>query len=367
MKAEIIEVLTNNPGLKGKEIAKKLRNDKNIKVDKKTVNSFLYHDESGVFVERNNDWFLVDGATVIQFDKSGWITTDDFECLLSEGGNIWSESIDTVKFNFCDCSLLLGTIARLLALVNQLAISGKQVTLDFTDCTQSFSYLCRVGLFESINKTVTVFPDVQDHSCHYGKNTKVMEFVSIPAETKQTNLPAKLKKSFVELAGDQHSNAAFGFIAEFINNIIEHSHTPTPGVAALQVYGKGKNRTKVQTVFSDSGKGIIGTLRPVLAERYPELHDKYSKDKDDSDIYLLKEVLQFGGVSGANDVHYSGRGLGLKLSAKQAAKFDATICVRQEDFELTLKYVDGKFNDYAYCTELTKIRGTHICFDFYLN
>jgi hypothetical protein len=367
MKAKIIDILTETPGLKGKEIAKKLRDDKSLKVDKKTVNSFLHHDESGVFVKRNDDWFLVDGVAVIQFDKSGWITTDDFEYLLSEGGNIWSESIDTVKFKFSDCSLLLGAIARLLALVNQLACSGKQVSLDFTKCKQSFSYLCRVGLFESINDSVTVFPDVQDHSCHYGKNTKVMEFVSIPAKTEQTDLPTKLKNSFIELAGEQHSNAAFGFIAEFINNIIEHSQTPTPGVAALQVYRERNNRTNVQTVFSDSGKGIVGTLRPVLAERYPELHDKYPENKNDSNIHLLKEVLQFGGVSGANDVNYSGRGLGLKLSAKQAAKFDATICVRQEGFELTLKYVDGKLKNHSYCIELTKILGTHICFDFYLD
>jgi hypothetical protein len=367
MKAKIIDLLTETPGLKGKEIAKKLRDDKNLSVDKKAVNSFLYHDKSGIFIERKNEWFLIDDTAVIQFDKTGWITTADFESLLSEGGNIWSESIKTVKFNFCDCSLLLGAIARLLALVNQLGSLGKQVTLDFTKCTQSFSYLCRVGLFEIINETVTVFPDIQDYSCHYGKNTKVMEFVSIPSKTEQTDLPAKLKKSFIELAGEQYSNAAFGFIAEFVNNIIEHSQTPIPGVAALQVYGKGKNRTKVQTIFSDSGKGIIGTLRPVLAERYPELHDKYPKDMDGSDIHLLKEVLQFGGVSGANDLNYSGRGLGLKLSAKQAAKFDATICVRQDSFELTLKYIDGKLNDYSYCTDLTKLLGTHICFDFYLD
>ena len=367
MKVEIIDVLTDAPGLKGKEIAKKLRDDKNLNIDKKAVNSFLYHDKSGVFVERNNEWFLVDETTVIQFDKVGWLTTDDFESLLSEGHNVWSDSTESVSFNFCNCSILLGAIARLLALVNQLAFCDKQVTLDFTKCTQSFTYLCRVGLFETIDKSVTVLPDIQDQSHHYGHNVKVMEFVSIPAKTEQTDLPAKLKSSFIKLAGEKHSNAAFGFIAEFINNIIEHSHTPTPGVAALQVYGKGNSRKKVQTVFSDNGKGIIGTLRPVLAERYPELHDEYPMENEDSDIHLLKKVLQFGGVSGANDVNYSGRGLGLKLSAKQAAKFDATICVRQESFELTLKYVDSMLNDYSYCTDLTKILGTHICFDFYLD
>ena len=107
-------------------------------------------------------------------------------------------------------------------------------------------------------------------------------------------------------------------------------------------------------------------MRPVLAERYPQLHNKYPPSKENSDIHLLNEILQSGGVSGANDANYLGRGLGLKLSAKQAAKFDATICVRQEGFELTLKYVDGKLNESSYSADLIKIFGTHICFDFYL-
>lgn len=192
-----------------------------------------------------------------------------------------------------------------------------------------------------------------------------MEFVSIPANTEKTDLPTKLKSSFIDLAGEEHANSAFGFMSEYINNIIEHSQTPIPGVAALQVYGK--NRTKVQTVFSDSGKGIIGTLRPVLAERYPELHKQYPEQQENSDIFLLKEVLEKGEVSGADDENYKARGLGLKLSAKNAAKFDATICVRQEDFELTLKYRGGTLSDYSFCTDLKKLKGTHICFDFFLD
>lgn len=361
MKAKIIDVLDKSPGLKGKEIARKLC------IDKRTVNSFLYHDQSGIFIERNNEWFLAtQSVVVIQFNKTGWLTTTDFESLLSKGGDIWSESIKGVKFDFCNCSILLGAIARLLALVNQLAHHGKQVTLDFTKCSKSFSYLCRVGLFETIDESVTVFPEIEDRSCHYGKNTKVMEFVLIPAKTEQTDLPAKLKRSFIDLVGEQHSNAAFGFIAEFINNIIEHSETPTPGVAALQVYGKGTPKAKVQTVFSDCGKGIIGTLRPVLAARYPKLYNKYPEHQTNSDIELLKEVLKFGGVSGANDINFSGRGLGLKLSAKQAAKFDATICVRQEGFELTIAYREGLLFSCSHSSDLKKILGTHICFDFYL-
>ena len=359
MKAEIVDLLSNSPGLKGREIANKLG------LEKKEVNSFLYGDHSGTFNSQSNRWYLSKDNQTIIFTKSGWLTAADFEGILSRSDDLWSDTVKSVQLEFTDCAILLSAITRMLCLVNQLAVSGKEVTLDFSGCSNSFSYLCRVGLFETLDESVVVIPKVQDHSCHYGKNSKVMEFVCIPAGTQQTDLPAKLKKSFVELAGEQYANTAFGFIAEFINNIIEHSFTPIPGVAALQVYGK--NRRKVQTVFSDSGKGIIGTLRPVLKERYPQLYSKYPEHTANSNVFLLEEVLREGGVSGANDENFSGRGLGLKLSAKQAAKFDATVCVRQETFELTLEYRDGRFYDFNYCTDLKKLMGTHICFDFYLD
>lgn len=361
MKDEIVGVLNATPGLKGREIAKKLR------VEKKVVNSFLYHDKSGQFVATDDKWYLGSQPTVIRVEKVGWLRATDFDEILGLHEDVWSDSVERVKFEFCNCAILLGAIARILSLVNQLSYVGKNVTLDFSQCEDSFSYLCRVGLFEELDADVLVTPKVKDHSNHYGTNSKLMEFVSIEADTTQTDLPARLKKSFVELAGEQYANTAFGFIAEFINNIIEHSKTPVPGVAALQVYGKGDKRKKVQTVFSDSGVGIIGTLRRVLSTRYPELSDKYPEDMRNSDVYLLKEVLERGGVSGANDENYKGRGLGLKLSAKQAAKFDATTCVRQEFFELTIKYRDGELFDYSYRTDLKKILGTHICFDFYVD
>ncbi|ENP0848531.1 ATP-binding protein [Vibrio vulnificus] len=361
MKAKIVDVLATTPGMKGREIAKKLG------VEKKIVNSLLYHDDSGLFFAKESCWFLNCKDVVIKLNKEGWLTTKDFESLLCESCDLWNNSVESIKFEFNGCAILLGAIARILSLVNQLAIEGKRVTLDFTECTQSFTYLCRVGLFEILDTSVEVVPEIQDYSCHYGQNNKVMEFVSIESKTLQTDLPAKLKKSFVDLAGQQHANSAFAFISEFINNIIEHSHTPIPGVAALQVYGKENCRKKVQTVFSDSGKGIVGTLRPVLALRYPKLAEKYPPNKQHSDILLLKEVLVRGGISGANDPEYAGRGLGLKVGAKQAAKFDATVRVRQETYELVLRYRNGTLNSDEFKTNLMKMNGTHICFDFFIN
>lgn len=361
MKSKIECLLQSSSGLKGREIAKQL------KLDKKSVNSFLHHDESGLFKCVENRWYLDRTATVVKIEKSGWLRASDFEKILFENEDLWLESVESIRLEFRNCTILLGAISRILCLVNQLSINGKCITLDFSECSESFSYLCRVGLFDELDETVNVIPKIQDHSCHYGQNSKVMEFVSIPFETQETDLPTRLKQSFVELAGEEYANTAFGFIAEFINNIIEHSETRIPGVAALQVYGKGKKRKNVQTVFSDSGKGIIGTLRPVLQLRYPKLYRKYPLDNTKSNALLLQEVFENGGISGAKDPHYKSRGLGMKLSAKNAAKFDATICIRQECFEITIKYQEGQVDEFSYQDKLTKILGTHICFDFYLD
>nr|WP_216610548.1 ATP-binding protein [Vibrio coralliilyticus] len=353
--------MRESPGLKGREIANRLG------LDKKSVNSFLHHDDSGLFIRLDNEWYLSDKETVVEVAKTGWLRISDFENILIECEDLWSNSVDRIRFKFCDCSILLGAISRILCLVNQLAHEGKSLTLDFSECERSFTYLCRVGLFDELDGAIKVVPEVQDRSCFYGKNDKVMEFVSIPYQTEHTDLPTKLKQSFISLAGEEHANTAFGFIAEFINNIIEHSETSIPGVAALQVYEKGGHGKNVQTVFSDSGKGIVGTLRPVLESRYPDLFKMFPQDNAETNASLLKEVFEKGGISGAKDSNYRSRGLGMKISAKNAARFDATICIRQEYFEISLSYRDGKINEFYFQESLTKILGTHICFDFYLD
>ncbi len=358
MENDIANVLREQPGLTGRQIAKVLG------VTKKEVNSFLHHDDSGRFSATDNHWSLEESGVQICFDQDRWLVASKFEELLCASPDLWDADKDLITFRFVNCNILLDAISRILALVNQLASEGKQVTLDFSQCKESFGYLCRVGLFEVIDPRIVVVPEVKDCSEHYGQNNKVMEFVSIAPNTTETDLPSKLKTAFVNLAGDKHANAAFAFMSEFVNNIIEHSNTPVAGFAALQVYGG--QRKKIQTVFSDSGDGIIGTLRPVLKERYPSLYNKYPQNIPSDNAKLLKEVFEFGGVSGANDTEYEGRGLGLKVSAKTASKFDATIRIRQANFELELGYSGGKMNTDKVFYDLNKLNGTHICFDFYL-
>jgi len=53
-----------------------------------------------------------------------------------------------------------------------------------------------------------------------------------------------------------------------IDNIFSHSNTPLDGYAALQLYPNGNS---LQVAVSDSGLGIMSTLRPALKHESPAL------------------------------------------------------------------------------------------------
>jgi hypothetical protein len=99
-----------------------------------------------------------------------------------------------------------------------------------------------------------------------------------------------LKQSFVSLVGkNEYSQPAFTVISELFGNVRDHSKSEILGFAALQLY-KGK-RPHIQTVVSDSGRGIIGTLRPILESKYPKLARKFPLSNPEADALLLKEVF----------------------------------------------------------------------------
>jgi hypothetical protein len=62
----------------------------------------------------------------------------------------------------------------------------------------------------------------------------------------------------------------------------------------------------------------------------------------------------------------SGRGLGLKQTGEFAKKYKAQISVRQEDFELRVFHDAGGIR-FSHTRNLTRLRGTHICFDLKLD
>jgi len=126
-------------------------------------------------------------------------------------------------------------------------------------------------------------------------------------------------------------------------------------------------RPHIQTVVSDSGDGIVGTLRPVLEKHYPQLALKYCSDDPMSGVLLLQEVLENGRITQIGCAGDTGRGLGLKRSQEYAIRYNADISVRQDTFELKLSYRSGKLLKEVHNINMPKIQGTHVCFDFYLD
>jgi hypothetical protein len=147
--------------------------------------------------------------------------------------------------------------------------------------------------------------------------------------------------------------AAWTIFAELIDNIFSHSRTELDGYAALQVYSKG-NRLSV--AVSDSGLGIMETLRPTLSTEFPRLAGL-------SDTDLLVEIFRQG-----LSRHGPDRGCGLKGSAAKAIKFEATLDVRLPKQRVLLRPARGAYEaNTADCYEgLPLMWGTHITFGFHL-
>lgn len=249
---------------------------------------------------------------------------------------------------------------RLLSLVNQLAFSTRRVQLNFEEGESgTMGYLNRMGFFDHLAPDVQVLPAKPSYSgakLHRGENSMLVEIARINKDVRDEDLPTRLtavisracssRKDVKELKG-----AAWTIFAELIDNIFAHSATQLNGYAALQVYSGG-NRLSV--AVSDSGLGIMQTLRPSLRTEIPKLAKL-------SDTDLLVEVFRQG-----LSRHGADRGCGLKGCAAKAIKFDATLDVRLPNQRVLLKPARGTYEpNLAFCYErLPLLWGTHIAFAF---
>ena len=347
--------LEENPGSKARTIAAQLE------FERPAVSRIL-HDHSDKFQQNTDfDWFVNYEACHVEFTGSGWLTPWDFEKALLKS-SLRREHKSVVFILKDDCKALLEVLSRLLAICNQLVAAGKAVTLDLDGSRKTLTYLDRVGFFGLLDAAATVLPERPSGDLartYQGNNDGVIEFRSIDPEEPNQDIPDLLLHSFVACAGDSYSQTAFTVLAELFGNVTEHSRSSSPGFACLQFYKKAK---KIQAVISDNGLGIIGTLQPVLAGRYPKTAGRIATAPH-AGVALLKEVFSRGGLS---QVDEEGRGLGLRVSAKAAGKFRARISVRQSDFEFGIHHdLDGvRFSERV---GLAHLAGTHICFEFKLD
>jgi|APMI01.1.fsa_nt_gi hypothetical protein len=357
MREKIKAILERQPGLKAKAIADQLR------LDKTEVNQVLYANKNLFVRDEAFAWSL--SELRVNLGSLRWLNADLFEDALLVSGSPLDSTACCVTFVIGEgCKPLLEALARLLAICNQLVSSGKSVSLDFSASKSTLSYLNRIGFIDLLHEHVQILPKRPKRSTaatYEGNNDGVVELRRIDHIDPDNDIPTLLRRSFVSCVGDSYDVAAHTVLSELYGNVTEHSEAQTAGFAGLQYYAKGIP-PHIQTVISDNGRGIVGTLMPVVAQRYPSVARKISASKEPQ-VELLKEVFSTGGIS---QVDESGRGLGLKRSGQFATKYNAIISVRQETFALTAKYKGSKL-DFTHRTNLARIAGTHICFDFVLD
>ncbi len=292
-----------------------------------------------------------------------WIDARLFDSALRYG-DPHSAVATRVRLRFpLGAKVMVDAGVRLLCLVNQLDSVGQEVTLEFDEGkTGTMGYLDRMGFFDFVNPGIEVIPErprISGSSIYRGQSTSLVEFARITPSSPSDGLPGRLADTLEGsvAAGSRARDlgrAAFTVFAELIDNIYQHSATQLDGYAALQVYREG-GRAKV--AVSDSGRGILTTLRPTLAATKPTLARL-------PDTELLVEVFRRG-ISR----HGETRGCGLKASADHALRFKAELDVRLAKSAVHLvPSNDGYKPNLALCIEkLPLFWGTHICFDFRLD
>ncbi len=363
----IDKLLNTTPGLTGREIAKHLG------IDKKKVNSFLSRNKHLFNQTDDYKWYQSKNRTFeLSFTSNSWMTQDHFEDALCESGNPLDGTYNSAVITFPkSCSLMMVTIARMLSLLNQLSYRNIEVTIDLSKCKDTRSFLNRSGFFDLLDTKITVLPSRPDPGSsaavkYHDNSQSLVEFGAIEidaTETEASHLIKRLGKRFVSEASADYLHIIMTVFSELINNVRYHSDSRLPGFAALQSYNG--RRKHIQTVISDSGLGLVATLRATLKDNYPNIHAQFPAGSTDSDIELVKHVFSNGRISrhGSKD----SRGLGFESSRKQASKNEALLIIRQTHFSIELKYKDELLVSSEIRKDLSLINGTQICFDFFID
>lgn len=301
----------------------------------------------------------------IEFPKR-WIAGSELETAIRACAGCGPHSAEAYEVHFrfpYGCKIMADAAVRLLSLLNQLDFCTRRVQLDFEEGEAgTMGYLDRLGFFDHLSENVSVHPRrpaISGAEIYGGTNASLVEIARISRTARDHALLSRLTDALIRFCGNRTDakeleGAAWTIFAELIDNIFSHSDTPLDGYAALQLYSKGKS---LKVAVSDSGRGIMDTLRPTLKTEFPALDGL-------SDPDLLVEVFRKG-----LSRHGDSRGCGLKGSAEKAIKFNADLDVRLPTSRVLLAPgKQGYRPNTAYCYErLPLIWGTHICFTFHLD
>jgi hypothetical protein len=258
---------------------------------------------------------------------------------------------------------MVDAAVRLLSLANQLVARGLSVTFAFDgEFNEAMGYLNRANFFTCLSSQVHIIPERPDPAyatIYQGNSKNLVEFkqLSLADSDACSSIPIQLidaLDSAMTARSDrkQLGHMAYILFGELIDNVYCHSQSSLDGFAALQVY---RNGGKVLVVVSDSGVGLLETLKPKLLS--PSAHHLADP--------ALVALLFHGDVSWENN----GRGAGLKRCADLAQRYGSTVSIRLATCGVTLSPSPDEYRrvDVQFLQDLPLLCGTHICFSIPLD
>lgn len=289
-----------------------------------------------------------------------WVNAVDFDAFLKRAGDPRKAGISAVAVSVATgTGIMVDAALRLLSLCNQLVVEGKSVSISFEDdISGSMGYLDRIAFFDLLDARVDIYPDLPEESAaelYAGNNSGLIEIQAISRVRRDDTVPTRLAKRLSETRRTKAERtaiygAAYSMFGELIGNIHAHSETFVDGYAVYQQYSGGN---QVTVAVSDSGVGLIETLRPTLLER---------RLRNMNDADLVVEMFRRGvsrfGVNG---------GSGLPAAAGHAIRYGAELNVRLARSSVRLEPRQSGYH-IAHCTsDLPAMRGTHVSFKFRLD
>lgn len=296
----------------------------------------------------------------------GWVNAWNLEKALLRCGDALGVAVAKVVIRFpAGCKLMIDVVIRLLSFCNQLIATTRRVRLEFAGGIAGvMGYLNRVGFFDCLAREADVVPLRPVFSgavLHRGGNQGLVEIERFNRSAQvDAQLPDRLARAVHRGCAGRHdagqiSSAVASIFSELIGNVFEHSQTSIDAYAALQTYPQGN---RVTVAVSDSGVGLMQTLRPALARQG-------SPHATMNDVDLLVQIFREG-VSSLED---DKRGQGLRACARSAIRFGADLDVRLPNQRVLLRPADGDYRpNTAYTLDgLPLVWGTHIAFSLNLS
>lgn len=289
--------------------------------------------------------------SIICFPEDVWIGGDKLENILSNA-HLAIIGKKSAHFEILPgTKILIDAAVIFLSLINQLSAEGMKITIDFqSEDSEVMGYFNRMGFFDHLDSSIIILPakPLFSGAQLYNKNNKgLVEIARINPQEYDEDLPSRLADA-LETKNAKLGKAAFSIFGELIDNVLGHSSTKLNAFAALQTY-----RTGIKVIVSDSGTGLLETLRPKLPKKY----------KGISDIDIIIEAFEKGLSRHGSR---SGHGCGLTTCARKAKQFKGKLQVRLADARVNLVPSNDTYTqDAAYIYDaLLPIKGTHIAFDF---